>query len=178
MNKIKLKSIVVLDLEMCCWEDRPSGEIIEIGVAEIDVETLTVKRTAQYYVKPEKDEVSEYCTNLTGITSTMVKKQGRPLAEVLSSLNKTFGKNKVYTAWGRDDLTLMNEASSKNISFFLPEFLNFSNLFRTVHNLDRISQKQALEMYNVEYDSEQLHSGAYDALTLAQLIIEFYKKVR
>ena len=53
--------VVCFDLEMCCWNENgvsTTGEIIEIGLAEIDLAKGEVVKRAQYYVKPERDEVS------------------------------------------------------------------------------------------------------------------------
>ena len=86
--------IVCLDLEMCCWDDGRdprTGEIIEFGLAEVDLIEGKVIKRAQYYVKPDTHEVSEFCTELTGITQKIVDKQGRPFADVLATVTKNFG---------------------------------------------------------------------------------------
>ncbi|KOO10446.1 exonuclease, partial [Vibrio xuii] len=57
--------VVCFDLEMCCWNESgvgTTGEIIEIGLAEIDLVKGEIVKRAQYYVKPEKDEVSLFCS--------------------------------------------------------------------------------------------------------------------
>ena len=79
------QKIVFFDLEMCCWNegDKSTGEIIEIGLAEVDLVKMEIIKRAQYYVKPENDEISRFCTELTGITPKTIKRQGRPLSEVL-----------------------------------------------------------------------------------------------
>lgn len=56
--------IVCFDLEMCCWNENgvgSTGEIIEVGLAEIDLSKGEIVKRAQYYVKPEHDEVSVLC---------------------------------------------------------------------------------------------------------------------
>ncbi|MDF4357041.1 exonuclease domain-containing protein, partial [Vibrio parahaemolyticus] len=96
--------IVCFDLEMCCWSENGvgrTGEIIEVGLAEIDLSKGEIVKRAQYYVKPEHDEVSLFCAELTGITPRKIEKQGRPLAEVIKSMIKNFGgRNKIYASWG------------------------------------------------------------------------------
>lgn len=100
--------VVCFDLEMCCWNENgvgTTGEIIEVGLAEIDLSAGKIVKRAQYFVKPEKDEISLFCAELTGITPRKIEKQGRPLVEVLQSMVKNFGgSNKIYASWGRDDL--------------------------------------------------------------------------
>lgn len=109
--------VVCFDLEMCCWNENgvgTTGEIIEIGLAEIDLAAGEIVKRAQYFVKPEKDEISLFCAELTGITPRKIEKQGRPLAEVIQSMVKNFGgSNKIYASWGRDDLILLNECREK-----------------------------------------------------------------
>ncbi|GAM75544.1 hypothetical protein JCM19241_3456 [Vibrio ishigakensis] len=60
-------------------------------MAEIDLAKQEIVKRAQYYVKPEKDEVSLFCTELTGITPRKIEKQGRPLDSVIKSMIKNFG---------------------------------------------------------------------------------------
>ncbi len=94
--------IVCFDLEMCCWNDgrtSRTGEIIEIGVAELDLNTGRIVRRAQHYVRPEHDEISPFCTELTGIKPDLIEKNGKPLATILRSIEQKFGgRHKIYAA--------------------------------------------------------------------------------
>ncbi|MDC0610728.1 exonuclease domain-containing protein [Vibrio sp.] len=168
--------VVCFDLEMCCWNEGgvgTTGEIIEIGLAEIDLVQQKIVKRAQYYVTPEHDQVSKFCVELTGITPRKIEKQGRPLDEVIQSMIKNFGgTNKIYAAWGRDDLILRKECAEKNIRFPFVEFINLSTLFRIQHRLKdkRIGHKQAQESINIEWEGRQ-HSGYVDAYNLAKLAL-------
>lgn len=97
--------IVCFDLEMCCWNDgreSRTGEIIEIGVAELDLTNGEIVRRAQHFVKPDHDEVSPFCTELTGIKPEVIEKNGKPLGHILKSVEQKFGgRHKIYAAWGR-----------------------------------------------------------------------------
>ncbi|MCR9704765.1 exonuclease domain-containing protein, partial [Vibrio vulnificus] len=143
--------IVCFDLEMCCWNEDGvgrTGEIIEIGLAEIDLLKGEIVKRAQYYVKPEHDEVSLFCAELTGITPRKIEKQGRPLAEVIKSMIKNFGgSNKIYASWGRDDRILMQECQEKGIDAPFNEFINIATLYRIQHRLKdkRIGHRAAQE---------------------------------
>lgn len=168
--------IVCFDLEMCCWSENgvgTTGEIIEIGLAEIDLVQGEVVKRAQYYVKPEKDEVSNFCRELTGITPRKVEKQGRPLASVIQSMLKNFGgANKIYAAWGRDDLILRQECEQKQVPFPFKEFINLATLYRVQNRLKekRIGHRQAQENKGIDWDGRQ-HSGYVDAYNLAKLAL-------
>ncbi len=168
--------VVCFDLEMCCWNEDgvgTTGEIIEVGLAEIDLVKGEIVKRAQYYVKPETDEVSLFCSQLTGITPRKIEKQGRPLEEVLKSMVKNFGgTNKIYAAWGRDDLVLRQECLDKGIDTPFNEFINLATLFRIQNRLKdkRIGHKAAQESKGIEWEGRQ-HSGYVDAYNLAKLAL-------
>ncbi|PMH46555.1 exonuclease [Vibrio sp. 10N.286.49.B3] len=168
--------VVCFDLEMCCWNVDgvgTTGEIIEIGLAEIDLATNSIVKRAQYYVKPEKDEVSLFCFELTGISPRTVEKQGRPLADVIKSMVKNFGgPNKIYAAWGRDDQILFNECKEKGLDAPFKEFINLATLYRIQNRMKekRIGHKAAQENKNIEWEGRQ-HSGYVDAYNLGKLAL-------
>ncbi|MDA9555883.1 exonuclease domain-containing protein [Vibrio sp.] len=168
--------IVCFDLEMCCWNENgkgTTGEIIEIGLAEIDLAKGEIVKRAQYYVKPERDEISLFCVDLTGITPRKIEKQGRPLKEVIRSMIKNFGGNKkIYAAWGRDDHILFEECKEKGIDAPFIEFINLATLYRIQHRLKdkRIGHKAAQENLDIEWEGRQ-HSGYVDAYNLAKLAL-------
>lgn len=175
---MNFRRIVCFDLEMCCWNDgrNPStGEIIEIGVAEIDLVSKEIVKRSQYYVTPEKDEISQYCIDLTHITPSIIRKQGRPLKDVLESMKANYGNtNKIYGAWGRDDLVLFNECKQKDIPLPFREYLNIATLYR-IHHRDknkRYGMRIAMEKAGLEFEGTQ-HSGYNDAYNLARLALTF-----
>ncbi|MCU8419499.1 exonuclease domain-containing protein [Vibrio vulnificus] len=171
--------IVCFDLEMCCWNEDGvgrTGEIIEIGLAEIDLLKGEIVKRAQYYVKPEHDEVSLFCAELTGIAPRKIEKQGRPLAEVIKSMIKNFGgSNKIYASWGRDDRILMQECQEKGIDAPFNEFINIATLYRIQHRLKdkRIGHRAAQEAKGIEWEGRQ-HSGYVDAYNLAKLALTMF----
>lgn len=169
--------VVCFDLEMCCWNENgvgTTGEIIEIGLAEIDLVSKEIVKRAQYYVKPEQDEVSPFCTELTAITPKMVEKQGRALDLVIKSVIKNFGgKNKIYASWGRDDLILQQECLQKNIDMPFSEFINLATIYRLQQRIknQRIGHRAAQEAMDIEWEGRQ-HSGYVDAYNLAKVALK------
>ncbi len=168
--------LVCFDLEMCCWNENGvgrTGEIIEIGLAEIDLVKGEIVKRAQYYVSPEKDEVSKFCSELTGITPRKIEKQGRPLEQVIQSMIKNFGgRNKIYAAWGRDDQILFSECEEKGIDLPFSEFINLATLYRMQNRLKdkKIGHRAAQEAAGIEWEGRQ-HSGYIDAYNLAKLAL-------
>lgn len=119
-KRTRLDRVLAVDFELTCWNGIPpegqSPEIIDIGVVEICVETLEVIRSQRFLVKPFWSEVSAYCTDLTGITPTMLRKQGRPLPEIASTLTKKWGSgSKLWLAWGRDNLAIESDAKRHGV---------------------------------------------------------------
>lgn len=166
---------------MCCWDDgrEPrTGEIIEIGLAEVDLAAGEIVQRSSFIVKPEKDEVSEFCTQLTGITPDDVKR-GVPLSEALSSIVKLYGStNKIYAAWGRDDYVIMNECRAKGIPYPFKEFLNMATIHRITRLVKnkRYGHMKAMRMEGLEWEGRN-HSGYDDAYNLARLVMHIFQKI-
>lgn len=163
---------------MCCWEDdretgKKTGEIIEIGIAKIDLKKGEIIQSAQYYVKPEKDEISAFCTQLTGITPAIIKKQGRPLKDVIKSMTTKFGStNSIYAAWGRDDDVLFKECELKGIQKPFENYINLALLDRIKNRrTQKVSMIDVMIEYGLEFDGK-LHSGFDDAVNLAKLALK------
>lgn len=171
------QEIKCFDLEMCCWDDGrdPStGEIIEIGVATINLVDRAITSRSQYYVLPEKDEISDFCTSLTGITQQRLNKQGRPLCEVLESLKQKYGRHSVYAAWGRDNLVLQKECAAKELEMPFYEYLNLKTLFMMNRRIKKgkMGMRKCMELAGLEFEGRQ-HSGEVDAYNLARLALTF-----
>lgn len=166
--------IVCLDLEMTCWDDGRNprtGEIIEIGLAKLDLSTGEIEKSASYIVKPDNDEVSKFCTELTGHTQASVNKQGRPLADVLETVVKNYGgRNVVYGSWGRDDVVIRKECMAKGIEYPFKEYINLATLFRMQHRVKdkRFGHKRAMAIAGLKWEGRH-HSGVDDAKNLARL---------
>lgn len=160
---------------MACWNNREknTGEIISIGVVELCLVSGTQLREAHYLVKPDHDEVSEFCTKLTGISQVMVNRQGRPLAAVLETLQKKFGgAGKVYVAWGEDGKYLDDECISKGIQSPITCHINASLLYRLRKRSKdgkSIGLIRAMNSNGLEFDGKA-HNAIIDAKNLANLI--------
>ncbi len=169
-----LSRLVCFDLEMCCWDQGPrrTGEIIEFSLAEVDLASGHLLRSNQYYVAPEHDQVSEFCTGLTGITPRIVRRQGRPLADVLATVQRHYGgRNKLYASWGRDDLILRRECAAKGLEYPLREHLNLNTLYRLRYQTPNLALSDAMARIGLCFEG-QAHSALVDARNLAQLALQ------
>jgi inhibitor of KinA sporulation pathway (predicted exonuclease) len=173
--KMIFNKIVCYDLEMCCWDDGRSprtGEIIEVGLAIVDLEKKEIIKRGQYYVIPDNDGISDFCTSLTGITQHKINKQGRKLVDVVESIRRNFGgKQAIYASWGRDDKVLFSECDRKDIEKPFYETLNVKTLYKLQHKDNgRYGMKKAIHRNGLEMEGKH-HSGADDAYNLGKLLI-------
>ncbi|NXN08910.1 ERI2 exoribonuclease, partial [Indicator maculatus] len=86
--------LIVLDFEATCWRDagRRSPEIIEFPAVLLNTSTGDIESEFHTYVQPQEHPVlSEFCTELTGITQDQVD-EGLPLNICLSQFLKWIEK--------------------------------------------------------------------------------------
>lgn len=164
-----MKKVLIIDFELTCSEDnsitKENAEIIQIGLVEVMISDMSIRRTFMKYVKPENTNISEFCTNLTGITKKQVKNQGLPLEHLINILNNKYGmKNTLVIGWGRDDL-FMN----------FDQYLNLSLLYSIQNGIsDKVPLKTALEREGIQFEGSQ-HDALVDAIATAKLYIKMIK---
>mmetsp|Transcript_23438 Transcript_23438/g.23184 ORF Transcript_23438/g.23184 Transcript_23438/m.23184 type:complete len:278 (+) Transcript_23438:221-1054(+) len=121
---LELDYFLVLDFEANCIEpgELICQEIIEFPVQALNTKTLQIDHTFHYYIKPDVvPDLSDFCTNLTGITQNMVD-AGIPLLEALRKFHEFLeetglsSKNWSFLTCGDWDLKtcLQKEANYKN----------------------------------------------------------------
>jgi len=110
MSGKKFDKILCVDLEATCYENGafPEGEvqdIIEIGVAELNLKTYEITNNQGILIRPNQSTVSNYCTELTSLTYKQLKSEGCPnYAQAINRLIKLYGpKNRAWASWGNYD---------------------------------------------------------------------------
>lgn len=103
----RLDQILVIDVESTCWAGAPpSGqisEIIEIGLCPVDVSTLKRVEKRSILVKPEKSQISAYCTELTTLTPEMFV-DATAFPEAIQILRHEYhSKSRLWASWGDYD---------------------------------------------------------------------------
>lgn len=179
MSRKRLDRVLVVDFEETCWEGPPPEgerpEIIEIGLSEIafDRRDPEIVRTGRFLVRPQFSTISEFCTGLTGITPQMAHKQGRPLQEVVGTVQKKFGgQAKTWVAWGRDDKDIARDCSALDIqSPFSDSYIDLGQLYGAMTGATKaIGLSTALDEFDLEFQGCK-HSGEDDAFNTARLFI-------
>lgn len=179
---IRLDSLVFFDIEQTCWEngEEPKGfvpETIQIGICEYNPITDTIGRKNSYFVK-SKSTLSEYCTNLTGITNKKLK-TARSLTEVCNKIAESYSKHKVWVSWGRDDLMLKKDCDAQGATSPVSiNHLDFSVFYATMFGLRKFpSLLQSLKKNDIEFEGDQ-HDAMYDAINTANLYSVVSKKLK
>jgi len=101
--------LAILDFEATCWENSNNHEIIEFPTVIVDIKTLTIIDRIQIFVKPLNDPIlSDFCTNLTGITQDQVN-AGVSLHQAIKEHSKFMSKysNSIFVTCGDWDLKTM-----------------------------------------------------------------------
>lgn len=172
----RLDKIIVIDLECTCWDSPPpsgqANEIIEIGLCELDLKTLTPGEPRCIMVRPERSSVSEFCTRLTTLTQTDVDK-GISFAEACRLLKKEHdSKARPWASWGDfDRRQFERQCTDTRIAYpFGPTHLNAKNLFALAHGLGHeVGMDGALQHLGLKLQGTH-HRGVDDAANIARIL--------
>ena len=174
--KVKIDQILVIDIEATCWRDGPppgqENEIIEIGVVPLDVQSGERLARESLLVRPQKSEVSPFCTSLTTLTQEDVD-GGMAFDEACKILQEKFGSAlRPWASWGNYDRTMFeSQCQSLKIPYpFSQDHINIKTLFALMYRLHRpVGTSRALEMAGIEFEGTR-HRGVDDAWNTAQML--------
>lgn len=171
-----------IDIEMTCWSTTPplgmKPEIIEIGVVEMNLHTLKITRESSYFVRPKRWEISQHCTELTGITKDDIQK-ARSFPEVLQLLKEEFTPGKALCgAWGNDANLIEATCHAYGIKTPLRYRLDLSQLFPWLVLLKQTpSLRDAIAMLGLEFDGVP-HGALVDARNTARIHAALIHRMR
>lgn len=113
---MKNSNFLSLDLEM----NQPSGKIIQVGICIANRNTISAPILKMWYIDPQ-EPITEFITNLTGITNDDVKKHGVSHEVVAKELMELMLEHKCFVnpvTWGGgDSATLIDEFEERGIIF-------------------------------------------------------------
>lgn len=179
MSAKKFDHILVVDLEATCYENDifPEGEtseIIEIGIAELEISSGKILRNESILVRPTRSRVSNYCTELTSLTYKQLKSEGcANFPQAVRRLIKGFGpKKRIWAAWGNSDKWKF-ESDCKHWEIKYPfgsTYINIKDLYslycrmRCAMGLEKVLTKE-----NIPKDG-RAHRGYVDAKWAAMVL--------
>lgn len=167
--------INVVDIEATCWaKDEPAkhvSDIIEIGLTTVDLAAGERLAKHKILVRPERSTVSEFCTELTGLTQEEVD-SGISFAEscdLLASEHKA--PDRPWASWGEYDRDqFRRQCAATGVAYpFGETHVNAKSVFGTVHR-GRHGMKAALELAGLPLEGRH-HDGADDSWNIAALVL-------
>ena len=175
--------LFIVDLELTCHPDgeEPLGwhpEIIQVGWTKLHMESFTLSPPVSVFIKPE-GKISEFCTNLTGITYKQVK-SGIPWRDACKYIMRNFGTRKYpWAGWGDDNLAVDAEClRTDSRSPFNEKYIDLSALYGfTFNNSRSTSLGRAAEHLNTDF-CRPAHNAANDALTTAHIAQKLFSYMR
>jgi inhibitor of KinA sporulation pathway (predicted exonuclease) len=156
------------------------SEIIEIGLCLVDLRLLKRLERHCIMVKPGMSEISEFCTQLTGITPQMVA-GAEPLSTAVRDLVQQFKSgDRLFASWGDyDRKQFIRNCRTYDLQYpFGPTHLNVKNLFSAGLGLQReIEIDRACEQLGVTMEGAH-HRGVDDAWNIANILCLLLKRMR
>ena len=177
-------AVLVVDLEATCWLGHPPegqrNEIIEIGIAALDLATNTIAKSGTVLIKPVASEISAFCTELTHITPELIAAHGVSFSHACQWLQDEYlAHQRLWVSWGSYDLKMMQtECKLQNHPYpFSPYHQNlkrmYAKLTKTKHAL---GLSKAIEALGLEFEGTHHRGGddAYNTARIAQWLVNQY----
>ncbi len=172
----KLDRVYIVDVEATCWkEKRPDtqiSEIIQVGIVELNLLSGSISSKVGYNIRPQYSEVSEFCTELTGITPEELEEK-KNFSEVYDMIKERFPHLKDYTwaSYGDYDRKQLKEMSDlyKRAYLFGGTHINIKNLFALKCGLKKeVGMSKALRILKKELVGQH-HNALDDALNITEI---------
>ncbi|MGN9821617.1 exonuclease domain-containing protein [Streptomyces sp. SD11] len=183
MDSSRAEGLVnVVDVEATCWAgSQPPGEvseIIEIGLTVVDLQAGERLARHRILVRPARSTVSEFCTELTGLTQHEVE-QGVTFAEAcrLLAIEHRAGA-RPWASWGdydRHQFTRQCQATGTPYPFGR-RHTNAKAAFTEAYGLrKRPGMARALEIAGRRLEGRH-HRGEDDAWNIAALVLHLVER--
>jgi inhibitor of KinA sporulation pathway (predicted exonuclease) len=173
----RLDRLLVIDIESTCWQGSPpegqESEIIEIGICVLDIHSGERVNKESLLVKPERSQVSVFCTQLTTLTQTQVSREGVEFEKACRILKRKYlAHNRVWASYGDyDRRQFERQCAARGIDYpFGPSHLNVKTLFALIQGLTQeIGMIEALKLLGLPVEGTH-HRGVDDAWNTALLL--------
>ncbi|MFF5727872.1 exonuclease domain-containing protein [[Kitasatospora] papulosa] len=172
----------VIDVEATCWDGQPPpgsvNEIIEIGLTVVDLSAGRRSSRHRVLVRPVRSAVSDFCTELTGLTEAEVDR-GVTFAEACRILVEEYGaRERPWASWGdydRRQFARQSRAGGVAYPFGFPAermHTNAKAVFTEAYGLRRKpGMDQALRIAGLPLEGRH-HRGEDDAWNIAALVLD------
>jgi inhibitor of KinA sporulation pathway (predicted exonuclease) len=173
---------IYIDVEQSCWTGPPPPgmrqEIIEIGVVEMDLQTLKITREKAHFVRPRRWEISDRCTELTGITGDDIR-NARPFPDAITAVTQEFSPARTLSCtWGNDAVLIAAACQEHGLKTPLRYRLDLAQLIQSAFLLRQTpSLRDAVEMLGLDFDGVP-HGALVDARNTARVHAAFIRRMR
>lgn len=160
---------------------RCPDEIIQIGAVKYN-DKMEFLGSFKRYIRPVLYKKMEPTVEkLTGLSISLLKKEGIEFEEALSEFCEFVGSNSVLMSWGSQDADILR----KNCSYFCShaplDFLGkFVDVQRYVTNSlsengnNQIGVKNAASMLSIPYEERKLHDALVDADISGKVFVKIF----
>ena len=167
----------VVDVEATCWVGKPPpgqvSEIIEIGLTVVDAHERVRVEKHQIMVRPERSTVSEFCTELTGLTQEQVD-TGVTFAEACDQLRRQhYADSRPWASWGDyDRKQFQRQCDATAVHYpFAATHTNAKQQFAFANGWPKgVGMHRALDVARLPLEGRH-HCGADDAWNIAGLVL-------
>ncbi|MEU1485593.1 3'-5' exonuclease [Streptomyces sp. NPDC005752] len=172
----------VIDVEATCWDGQPPpgsvNEIIEIGLTVVDLSAGSRLSRHRVLVRPARSAVSDFCTELTGLTQAEVER-GVTFAGACRILVEEYGAGeRPWASWGEYDrrqFARQSRADGVAYPFGFPAERTHTNakaVFTEAYGLRRKpGMDQALRIAGLPLEGRH-HRAGDDAWNIAALVLD------
>ena len=130
--------------------------IIQLSFVIYDLEQRKIIKTYDSYIKiPETVIISQYVSNLTGITNEICKSKGVPITDAIKNFHEAYIMCEGLVAHNMDfDQTIIEVEMERNKARILektPEcYMLFNKTYETINNVDRFcTMKKGINICNL-----------------------------
>lgn len=172
-------NVLVIDVESTCWEPpdyqgaKEISEVIEIGIAVVNTELLTIVQNSSILVRPQRSKVSAFCTKLTTLTQSQVDK-GITFQDAIKVLKDNYhAADRTFVSWGDYDRKMFERnCRDYDVKYpFGPRHMNLKNTFTILHGLEREpGMDNALEHLGLKLEGTH-HRGIDDSKNIAKILL-------
>lgn len=180
----RLDQVLVIDVESTCWQGPPPAgqmsEIIEIGLAPVDLGSLKRIQKRSILVRPRRSSVSPFCTQLTTLTQDMLREAGT-LADACELLKRQYdSQDRLWASWGDYDRRQFERVCRElGVRYpFGPTHLNVKTLFSCALGMEKEMGLDAAFAHLGWTMEGTHHRGGDDAWNIAAVLCWLLARAR
>lgn len=184
-----MNTVIVIDLEATCWSPRNANmgqeqEVIAIGAAKLIIEgrDYKVEPLECIYVQPQQSTISDFCTELTGITQAHLDQNGTAFDKAMERTRKLCQGPEYMYSWasfGLDDrIFLQKQCKRFDVRYALSEVhFDIQGLLMLMRGDKKTGLQKALKSFGLTFEG-QPHNAMDDAANAARVLGEMVKRYR